>query len=47
MNPKIAVLAASLALLPLAADAQSYRCTGKDGKKYYGSPMHCRGICEP
>lgn len=45
MNPKIAVLAASLALLPFAADAQSYRCTGKDGKKYYGSavPPQCLG----
>lgn len=45
MNPNIAVLAASLALLPFAADAQSYRCTGKDGKKYYGSavPPQCLG----
>ncbi len=45
MNPKIAVLAASLALLPFAADAQSYRCVGKDGKKYYGSsvPPECLG----
>ena len=45
MGPKIAVLAASLALLPFAADAQSYRCVGKDGKKYYGSvvPTQCLG----
>jgi hypothetical protein len=45
MNPNIAVLAASLALLPFAAEAQSYRCTGKDGKKYYGSavPPQCLG----
>lgn len=45
MNPNIAVLAAALALLPFAADAQSYRCTGKDGKKYYGSavPPQCLG----
>ena len=45
MNPKFAVLAASLALLPFAADAQSYRCVGKDGKKYYGSavPPQCLG----
>jgi len=45
MNPKIAMLAASLALLPFAADAQSYRCTGKDGKKYYGQavPPQCLG----
>jgi chromosome segregation ATPase len=34
------------AMLPLAAQAQvTYRCTGKDGKKYYGStiPMQCAG----
>jgi hypothetical protein len=46
MNLKLAVLAALLALLPLAADAQSaYRCVGKDGKKYYGSavPPECLG----
>lgn len=45
MIPKIAVLAAALALLPFAADAQSYRCVGKDGKKYYGSvvPPQCLG----
>ena len=47
MNPKLAVLAAFLALLPLAASAQSgsYRCVGKDGKKYYGSavPTECLG----
>ena len=47
MNPNFAVLAATLALLflPLAADAQSYRCVGKDGKKYYGQslPAQCLG----
>jgi len=45
MNPKIALLAATLALLPFAADAQSYRCVGKDGKKYYGQslPAQCLG----
>ena len=47
MNPKFSVLAATLALLflPLAADAQSYRCVGKDGKKYYGQslPAQCLG----
>jgi hypothetical protein len=46
MNPKLAVLAAIVALLPLAAGAQSsYRCVGKDGKKYYGStvPSECLG----
>jgi hypothetical protein len=37
--------AALIALLPLAAGAQSYRCVGKDGKKYYGSavPPECLG----
>jgi hypothetical protein len=32
-------------LLPPAAEAQSYRCTGTDGKKYYGStvPPQCAG----
>ena len=45
MNPILAVLAAALTLLPLAADAQSYRCVGKDGKTYYGQslPMQCLG----
>jgi len=46
MNMKLAVLAALLTLLPLAAGAQStYRCVGKDGKKYYGSvvPPACLG----
>jgi hypothetical protein len=46
MNPKLAVLAALIAMLPLAAGAQnSYRCVGKDGKKYYGSivPPECLG----
>ena len=35
-----------LILTPFAAEAQvTYRCTGKDGKKYYGSavPMQCAG----
>ncbi len=37
-------LAAGFAL-PLAAEAQMFRCTGKDGKKYYGQtvPPHCAG----
>ena len=40
-----AVLVFAIALLPLAALAQSYRCVGKDGKKYYGSavPPQCLG----
>jgi hypothetical protein len=42
---KIVTLLALLALAPLAADAQSYRCIGKDGKRYYGSaiPTECYG----
>jgi len=35
-----------LAALPLAAAAQTYRCVGKDGKKYYGQaiPPQCVGV---
>ena len=36
------LLAAGLALAPFAADAQSFRCTGKDGKKYYGQSARPR-----
>jgi Domain of unknown function (DUF4124) len=39
-------LAALLALAPLVADAQTtFRCTGKDGKKYYSAtlPPQCEG----
>jgi hypothetical protein len=34
-----------LAHVPLAADAQSYRCIARDGKRYYGSivPAECYG----
>jgi hypothetical protein len=42
---KVAVLAA-IAALPLMAQAENtYRCTGKDGKRYYGStvPQPCYG----
>ena len=40
-----AALAIAITLLPLAALAQSYRCVGTDGKKYYGSsvPPQCTG----
>jgi len=40
------LLAAALALAPFAAEAQTYRCTGKDGKKYYGQsvPVQCLGM---
>lgn len=39
------LVALALAALPLAAAAQSYRCVGKDGKKYYGQavPPQCIG----
>jgi hypothetical protein len=42
---KYALLAAGLAFAPVAAEAQSYRCTGIDKKKYYGStiPPECAG----
>lgn len=51
MTPGTAVLAAAaLMLAPLAAHAQpkeqyTYRCVGKDGKKYYGQtiPQTCLG----
>lgn len=41
---RYAALAAAFAL-PLAAEAQMFRCTGKDGKKYYGQtvPPQCAG----
>ncbi len=47
MAPRFALLAAAaIAAAPLAAEAQSYRCVGKDGKKYYGStiPQQCIGL---
>src|SRR6266568_3822942 len=49
MAPKYLLLAAALAMAPLAAEAQlqqfTYRCVSKDGKKYYGStiPQQCQG----
>jgi hypothetical protein len=38
-------LVIAIAALPMAAEAQSYRCVGKDGKKYYGqsAPPQCAG----
>ena len=41
---RIAIVIA-LAALPMSAGAQSYRCVGKDGKKYYGQsvPPQCAG----
>jgi hypothetical protein len=46
MKTAAALLVAGLALAPFAAEAQSYRCTGKDGKKYYGQsvPPACIGM---
>lgn len=40
------VIAVAIAALPMAAEAQSYRCVGNDGKKYYGSavPPQCLGL---
>jgi Domain of unknown function (DUF4124) len=40
------VFAAGLAFTPISAEAQSYRCVGKDGKKYYGQtmPPQCVGL---
>ncbi len=40
-----AALVAALAVLPAVALAQSYRCVGGDGKKYYGQavPLQCVG----
>ena len=45
MKTIVAALAAAVLLSPLAAEAQAYRCVGKDGKKYYGSavPPQCLG----
>lgn len=45
MKTLAAALAAGILLAPLFAEAQSYRCTGKDGKKYYGQtiPRPCIG----
>lgn len=39
------LLFVALLALPLAAGAQTYRCVGKDGKKYYGQsvPEQCLG----
>jgi hypothetical protein len=46
MNARILALVALPLLAPLAADAQSYRCVGADGKRYYGSsiPPQCYGL---
>jgi hypothetical protein len=40
-----AIAAAVFVALPLSASAQSFRCTGKDGRRYYGQvvPRECIG----
>ena len=46
MTRTLWIAGCALAIAPLAVQAQStYRCTGNDGKKYYGStiPMQCVG----
>ncbi len=45
LTPCAAIAALALAVLPPSAQAQSYRCVGKDGKKYYGQtiPPQCVG----
>lgn len=46
MVSRLAVAAAALLLAAAGAQAQSYRCAGKDGKRYYGSvvPHECYGL---
>jgi hypothetical protein len=46
MGSKRTIVLVLLLSAPLAALAQSYRCTGKDGKKYYGAtvPQQCVGV---
>ena len=46
MKSSASLIIVALALAPFAAEAQSYRCTGKDGKKYYGQsiPPACLGM---
>jgi len=45
MSPRLIAIAVALAALPLASQAETYRCLGKDGKRYYGSviPAECQG----
>jgi hypothetical protein len=45
MSPRLIAIAAVLAAVPLASEAQTYRCLAKDGKRYYGSiiPAECQG----
>ena len=43
MTRRIVAIVVVLMLAPLAAQAQSFRCVGADGKRYYGSaiPQEC------
>jgi DNA repair exonuclease SbcCD ATPase subunit len=45
MTSRSVALLVLVTLAPLAADAQSYRCIARDGKRYYGSivPAECFG----
>src|SRR5262245_18061577 len=45
MSLRLIAIAAVLAMLPLAGQADTYRCIAKDGKRYYGSviPAECQG----
>ncbi|MFL6571609.1 MAG: hypothetical protein ACJ8G4_07645 [Burkholderiales bacterium] len=45
MSPRLIAIAAVLAAVPLASEAETYRCIAKDGKRYYGSliPAECQG----
>ncbi len=45
LAPCAVFAALALAAIPLGVQAQSYRCVGKDGKKYYGQtiPSQCVG----
>ena len=46
MTRRMAVLAA-LTVAPLVADAQSFRCIGTDGKRYYGSTIPAECYAQP
>jgi hypothetical protein len=45
LTPCAAIAALALIAIPFGAAAQSFRCVGKDGKKYYGQtiPNQCIG----
>jgi hypothetical protein len=45
MPPRL-LLASLLAIAAIGAQAQSFRCVGKDGKRYYGQtiPPQCAGV---